>query len=428
MMINNSLVNLRQQLDDAIQSGPSYDHLLLVQSLSFVLAELQGKSPVEPDEQNDLVQVIRIIEDVWSTGYKPPEQMPGSASTQAELSKLLSGIAAVQEFTLSLAEGDLSPSLKTKGLMAGSLKSLQANLRHLTWQARMIATGDLSQKVDFMGEFSDSFNTMAASLAEALNKLHQREEELSETNDRLANEIAEVRRTDEKLKEAYKDLEAFSYSVSHDLRAPLRHMSGFVALLRKTLVDNADEQTLHSAAMIATASRRMLLLVDDLLSFSRMGSDALQHEQINLNDLIKDIIREKVDEVKGREIVWSVEPMPSVYADKAMLRLAFVNLISNAVKYTNTRAQAGIEIGLREDGYEIIIRIKDNGVGFDMQYAGKLFGVFQRLHTQQEFEGTGIGLANVRRIISRHGGRTWAEGAVGQGATFYFSLPKAKES
>jgi light-regulated signal transduction histidine kinase (bacteriophytochrome) len=312
--------------------------------------------------------------------------------------------------------------------MAGSLKSLQANLRHLTWQARMIATGDLSQKVDFMGEFSDSFNTMAASLAEALNKLHQREEELSETNDRLANEIAEVRRTDEKLKEAYKDLEAFSYSVSHDLRAPLRHMSGFVALLRKTLVDNADEQTLHYAAMIATASRRMLLLVDDLLSFSRMGSDALQHEQINLNDLIKDIIREKVDEVKGREIVWSVEPMPSVYADKAMLRLAFVNLISNAVKYTNTRAQAGIEIGLREDGYEIIIRIKDNGVGFDMQYAGKLFGVFQRLHTQQEFEGTGIGLANVRRIISRHGGRTWAEGAVGQGATFYFSLPKAKES
>ena len=205
-------------------------------------------------------------------------------------------------------------------------------------------------------------------------------------------------------------------------------MSGFVALLRKTLVDNADEQTLHYAAMIATASRRMLLLVDDLLSFSRMGSDALQHEQINLNDLIKDIIREKVDEVKGREIVWSVEPMPSVYADKAMLRLAFVNLISNAVKYTNTRAQAGIEIGLREDGYEIIIRIKDNGVGFDMQYAGKLFGVFQRLHTQQEFEGTGIGLANVRRIISRHGGRTWAEGAVGHGATFYFSLPKAKES
>jgi light-regulated signal transduction histidine kinase (bacteriophytochrome) len=223
---------------------------------------------------------------------------------------------------------------------------------------------------------------------------------------------------------ANNELEAFSYSVSHDLRAPLRHVIGFAALLQRNTGARLDEQGQRYLRTIEGAATKMGQLIDDLLAFSRMGRSALAKRRVNLDEIVRDAQRETAPEVDGREVTWSVGALPEVDADPAMLRLAFVNLLSNALKYTAGRAEARIEIGSRGcSNGETVVFVRDNGVGFDMTYAHKLFGVFQRLHSSSEFEGTGIGLANVRRIIQRHGGRTWAEGSVDGGATFYFSLP-----
>jgi PAS domain S-box-containing protein len=250
------------------------------------------------------------------------------------------------------------------------------------------------------------------------------EEALRGVNKELEQRIA-VRTAD--LEAANKELEAFSYSVSHDLRSPLRHMSGFVELLQRRLVDHADEKTRTYADAISAASKKMGMLIDSLLNFSSLGRKQMQKKKVNLNALVKGVVREMQDALKGRQIHWEIEELPSVLGDQSLLSLVMVNLLSNAVKFTSTRPQAEIKIGCKDEEDKFTCSVTDNGVGFDMQYVDKLFGVFQRLHSQNEFEGTGIGLANVQRIISRHGGRVWAEGVVGQGATFYFTLPKAKE-
>jgi light-regulated signal transduction histidine kinase (bacteriophytochrome) len=224
------------------------------------------------------------------------------------------------------------------------------------------------------------------------------------------------------------ELERFSYSVSHDLRAPLRHVSSFMKLLQTHLESPPDEKTRHYMDVIAHSAERMGMLIDALLAFSRMGRTEMQKTKISLNALVRSTIRECQHEENVRDIVWNVDELPDVIGDESLLRLVIINLVSNAVKFTGTRPRAEIRIGCRDEGNEYTCSVTDNGVGFDMKYVNRLFGVFQRLHTQDEFEGTGIGLANVQRIISRHGGRVWAEGVVGQGATFYFTLPKIKEA
>jgi light-regulated signal transduction histidine kinase (bacteriophytochrome) len=230
------------------------------------------------------------------------------------------------------------------------------------------------------------------------------------------------------LEDLNKELEAFSYSVSHDLRAPLRHMSDFVKLLRQRLTGHSDEKIDSYAAMIVEASKRMEMLIDDLLSFAQVAHTEMQKRKVSFNALAREVVKEIKDAVTYRNIIWKIDELPDVYGDQSLLKLMLFNLISNAVKFTGTRPQAEIEIGFKENIEEFIFFVKDNGAGFDMKHVDRLFGVFQRLHTQVEFEGTGIGLANVQRIISRHGGRVWAECAVGKGATLYFTLPKTKEA
>jgi PAS domain S-box-containing protein len=230
------------------------------------------------------------------------------------------------------------------------------------------------------------------------------------------------------LEEANKELEGFSYSVSHDLRAPLRHMTGFAELLERRAKSQLDETSLHYVTVISQAARKMGILIDDLLAFSRIGRTEIRMNRVSLTALVREVVLEMHAEVEGRDIVWKIGELPSVYGDPSMLKLVVANLISNAVKFTRTCPRAEIEIGCREERNEFVFFVEDNGVGFDMKYGEKLFGVFQRLHPQGEFEGTGIGLANVRRIISRHCGRTWADGSPGEGATFYFTLPKIKET
>jgi PAS domain S-box-containing protein len=226
------------------------------------------------------------------------------------------------------------------------------------------------------------------------------------------------------LQTANEELEAFSYSVSHDLRSPVRHILGYVEMLQRDVGPSLSEKSLDQLANIAKTTTRMGNLIDNLLSFSHAGRAELQKTGFNLEELVRETLGDFKEETVGRDISWEIRALPAVLADRALLRIALVNLISNAVKYTAHRAQARIEIGsVPGNDEETVIFIRDNGAGFDPRYAGKLFGVFQRLHSRDDFEGTGIGLANVRRIIRRHGGRTWAEGAVDKGATFYFSIP-----
>jgi len=268
-----------------------------------------------------------------------------------------------------------------------------------------------------------SFEVQSAirSFNEMLGQVQARDRSLQAARDQLEDR---VRRRTEELDVTNRELEAFSYSVSHDLRAPLRHVVGFASLLEQRAGGSLDDRARAYVKTITEAAQRMGQLIDDLLAFSRMGRASLTPEQVNLGRLTSEAKAEVELDAAGREIVWTIHPLPTVYADPALLRLVLVNLLSNAVKYSGTRPVAHIEVGStpQPDG-STLIYVKDDGVGFDMQYSAKLFGVFQRLHRADEFSGTGIGLANVQRIVQRHGGRVWAESELDRGATFYVWFP-----
>jgi len=243
------------------------------------------------------------------------------------------------------------------------------------------------------------------------------EQQVTELNRQLQGKVEQV-------SDVNRELEAFSYSVSHDLRAPLRHIAGFATKLDAHLGEQADEKTHHYIEVITNAARRMALLIDDLLVFSRLGRGALRMQSVDMQSLVEEARELVATDAESRQIEWQVAPLPVVIGDENMLRTVWQNLLGNAVKYTSQRERARIEVAVRRGPHgESEFSVADNGAGFDMQYADKLFGVFQRLHRASEFPGNGIGLANVRRIIIRHGGRVWAEAEADRGAKFYFSLP-----
>ena len=248
---------------------------------------------------------------------------------------------------------------------------------------------------------------------------------LRQETKQYANELEKrVEERTAQLLASNKELEAFSYSVSHDLRAPLRHINGYISILTKHLQDKLSEKEKHYFDTISESAHQMGVLIDDLLHFSRTGRQELKLTNLDMNVVIHDAMQVIKHESLGRGIKWEVAELPQVVGDYALLRLVWLNLLSNAVKFSRANVATLIEVGYVDDNNEFVFFVRDNGVGFDMQYAQKLFGVFERLHSAQEFEGTGIGLANVRRIILRHNGRTWAEAEIDKGATFYFSLPK----
>jgi len=224
------------------------------------------------------------------------------------------------------------------------------------------------------------------------------------------------------LEAANRELEGFTYSVSHDLRAPLRQVDGFARLLRESAASDLPPQARHYLQRIVDGTGHMGRLIDDLLNLAQVGRQALQPRLTDLNDVVNHVLRDLEAETAEREIVWTIEPLPSARCDAGLMRIAFTNLIGNAVKYTRRCRPARIAIGNADIEGRPVVYVRDNGVGFDMQYADKLFGAFQRLHAAADFEGTGVGLATVRRIVRKHGGDIWAEAAPDRGATFFFTL------
>ncbi len=259
-----------------------------------------------------------------------------------------------------------------------------------------------------------------ASVCRDITEQKKMEEELTRYREHL-EELVKARTAE--LETANRELEAFAYSVSHDLRAPLRHINGFLDMLKGRIEATLDEKGRKYMDFISHSAGKMGQLIDDLLSFSRMGRQAIRFNQSNLGDIVHDVIGELQSDISGRNILWQIGELPGVSCDPSMMRIALMNLVSNAIKFTESRDQAIIEIASFRKENEKVVFIRDNGVGFEPKYADKLFGVFQRLHHADEFEGTGVGLAITQRIIHRHGGRIWAEGEPGKGATFYFSLP-----
>jgi PAS domain S-box-containing protein len=261
----------------------------------------------------------------------------------------------------------------------------------------------------------DSSDATALLTVSDLTVRKRAEEQVLELNRQLSGKVALV-------SEVNRELEAFSYSVSHDLRAPLRHIAGFSDKLRSQL--EGDDKLRHYCEVIADSARQMSTLIEDLLSYSRLGRHALRLQPVDMQTLVDETRSTLTTEVEDRRITWRVVPLPVVIADASLLRLVWQNLLDNAIKYSAGKEEAVIEVGVEENDAERVFWVRDNGAGFDMKYVDKLFGVFQRLHKASAFAGTGIGLASIRRIIARHGGRTWAEGKPDNGATFYFSLPR----
>jgi light-regulated signal transduction histidine kinase (bacteriophytochrome) len=258
---------------------------------------------------------------------------------------------------------------------------------------------------------------------ESLAELQSAHEHIVELNRLLESRVAQRTAA---LDTANRELEAFSFSVSHDLQAPLRRINGFVELLKESASSQLDDDSMRMLTHVVEASAQMTQLIQALLAFARTSRTEMHFGEVDLNILVNQAIGELRSDTRDRIIEWRRNPLPKVHGDPILLHQVLANLLSNAVKYTRTRDQAVIEIGTREGrSDEAVIFVRDNGVGFDSRFAGKLFGVFQRMHRADEFEGTGIGLANAQRIVTRHGGTIWADAAPGSGAAFYFSLPRS---
>lgn len=291
---------------------------------------------------------------------------------------------------------------------------------------------DISERIKYEHDLQLAHDELEQKVGERTKELNERAAEAERLNTALMNLMEDAERANKDLQQAYMEIQevneqltGFSHTVSHDLRAPLRHMTGFVDLLREHLSGTLDSESDRYLSVICEAADKMRKLINDILAFSRTGRRELKNEVVNLTQIIEEARTVSMADARERNINWEIAKLPSVIGDREMLKLAFTNLLMNSVKYTCNEPDACINIEmLKSNDDEVIVIVRDNGAGFNMEYKDKLFGVFQRLHTEKEFKGSGIGLANVKRIITRHGGRVWAESKVGAGAAFFVALPE----
>jgi signal transduction histidine kinase len=306
-----------------------------------------------------------------------------------------------------------------------------AAIARLTAGAAVIGSGNLDYAIaverhDEIGELSQAFNRMAADLKRVTASKGELEQEMAERR-RAEEEVltlnASLAQRAAELEASNKELEAFAYSVSHDLRAPLRGIDGFAQALLEDCAGGLDATGRQYLGLVRQNAQRMSRLIDDLLAFSRVGRQALRTSPVQLDGVVQRAWEELGPDRAGRLVELRVGDLPACQGDPALLKQVFINLLGNALKFSRARSPAIVEVGCQDgQGGGAVYYVKDNGIGFDMQYVDQVFGVFQRLHRAEEYEGTGVGLAIVQRVIQRHGGRIWAEAAVGQGAAFYFTL------
>jgi signal transduction histidine kinase len=360
-----------------------------------------------------------------------PFGLPEDASFEQNLARLFDALDA-NERTLLVSRSAAAQRnarqtrwiLFLAGILTFAIVCAGGLLIHREMNMRSELEAGLQRARELLG---GKYEEGRAELGQALSNLNAQigarqlaEDEICRLNKDLEHRV-DLRTAE--LKEANRELEAFSYSVSHDLRAPLRHMDGFSRILQQEYGPQLPEEAVHYLERIRSAATKMAALVEDLLHLSRIGRQSPHVETLALDSLVAEAQAEILPETGGRAIDWQIHSLTEVDADSVLLRQVFTNLFSNAIKFTRKHPRPVIEVGCHREHAKTVIFVRDNGVGFDPRYADKLFGVFQRLHRQDEFEGTGIGLATVQRIVHKHGGRVWAESQVDQGATFYFSLP-----
>jgi signal transduction histidine kinase len=388
---------------------------------------LEAANGVEALALLDTEPVDAVISDILMPsmdGFRLCREIRGSAKHYSAIPLILytSTYNSPTDHALATsagADGYFSKPAPAKVLISAVLAVLQKATGRPVAQSRSDETDVLKL---YNAALVSKLETRTNEVQESLVKLQIAHEHIVELNQQLESRVAQRTAA---LDTANKELEAFSFSVSHDLQAPLHRINGFVQLLKDSASSQLSEEALGTLAHVVDASAQMSQLIDALLAFARASRTEMHFREVDLNILADKAIADLQVESAGRIIEWRRSPLPIVHGDAILLHQVLINLLSNAVKYTRTRDRAVIEIGTcerRDD--EIVVFVRDNGVGFDPRYAGKLFGVFQRMHRADEFEGTGIGLANAQRIVTRHGGSIWSDAAVGSGATFYFSLPR----
>ncbi len=371
------------------------------------LEEFNGSAETAPDGQAIVAGQVLFKTQAVSSGALQLERINGEYHTRNQRTTsllivlLIAGLVAVIAYM---------------GLILD--RTIVRPVQQLTAGARVIGSGQLKHRIgvvreDELGELSAAFNGMA----EEVQKAH------AELSQRVQDRTAALTRTNAQLEIVNRELESFSYSVSHDLRVPLRAIDGFSQILLEDYAGKLDADGQRLLNVVRDNTKRMGQLIDDILAFSRISRTEMALAPVDMSALVRDAIEQLKPAMAGRDIKIDVKPLPPTRGDGAMLRRVWSNLLDNAVKFTKPMPSATIDVGARSEPGETVYYVKDNGVGFDMQHVGKLFGAFQRLHGPEQFPGTGIGLATVKRIIVRSGGRVWAEGKVDEGATFYFALP-----